>query len=106
MFSAHRTRNLPNERSAFFGESAPRVSPIVKSDALLDQPKPWRAVSVDVAQISWLATQIARLPGHPCGGRNVTAAATLKQLVVQRECTSVCWASDSLKFNLMVSADC
>src|SRR6266436_2702781 len=26
-----------------------------------------------------------------------------KQLVIQPECTSACWASDSLKFNLMVS---
>src|SRR6202022_1157576 len=29
-----------------------------------------------------------------------------KQLIVQRECTSVCWAPVSLKLNLVVSADC
>ena len=37
---------------------------------------------------------------------SVSDPARVNQLIVQRECTSVCWASDSLKFNLMVSADC
>jgi hypothetical protein len=32
--------------------------------------------------------------------------ARVNQLTVQGECTSVCWASDSLKISLMVSADC
>ena len=37
---------------------------------------------------------------------SVSDPARVNQLIGQRECTSVCWASDSLKFNLMVSADC
>jgi hypothetical protein len=28
-----------------------------------------------------------------------------KQLIVQRQCTSVCWAADFLKLNLVVPAD-
>jgi hypothetical protein len=52
---------------------------------------------------------------HRCGldgprvqvdGGHALAAATLEALVVQTECTSVCWTSDLLKFNLMVLMDC
>jgi hypothetical protein len=51
--------------------------------------------------------------GHFSTPRRSRASAMLnehldppQQVVVQREFASVCWASDFLKFNLMVSADC